>query len=102
MDAWLVARPCEPEQPARERDTADDHRGKTPFRNRNVVVSGEFSVIGGLHEHNVQPSQQHSNNHAEKWQSANTGVHVMDLLENNGVGGKEEVEQAVNEGHVDT
>ena len=65
VDAGFVAGPPKPEQPACEGYTTHDDRGKTPFRDGHVVVRRQFSIVGWLREHNVQPGQEHSDNHAK-------------------------------------
>jgi len=48
VDGWFVARPAEPEKPTGEGETTEHDRGKTPFRDGDAVVGGEFAIVGGL------------------------------------------------------
>lgn len=85
MDISLITRPSEPEQAASKSNTANHDRWKTPFRNRDVVVSCELSIISWLPGSNEQSSEQHSSYHAEVWKTSNTLIETMNLLEDNWV-----------------
>lgn len=51
---------------------------------------------------NVHTCADLAKNHSEIGQTAYTGAEAVSLLEDDGIGGEEEVEKAVNESHVDT
>lgn len=101
MGRGLVSRPAEPEQAAGEGDTAEDDGEETPFRNGDAAVGFELAVVRRLGEGDVDTRRDLAEDHAEIGQTAHAGVEVVDLLEDDGIGGEEEVEQAIDEGHVD-
>ena len=101
VDVAAVAGPCEPEQPDGEGGAPGDDGGEAPFRQGDVVVGGEFAVVGRLEEDDDDAGGEHAGDGAEEGQAADARVEAVDLLEDDGVGGEEEVEQPVNEGHVD-
>lgn len=86
VDVGAVARPAEPEETAGEGHTAVDDRWQTPFWNRDVVISLELTIVACLGQHDIETGQEHPDDHPEVWQSSNTTVEAMDLLENDRVG----------------
>jgi hypothetical protein len=100
VDRLLVARPAEPKDANGEANASGDDFRETPLGNRHVVVRGEFPVVSGLADEDQDAGEQLSDDHAEKRETADAEIHVVDALENEGVGGQEEVQEAVDEGHV--
>jgi hypothetical protein len=100
VDRLLIARPAEPKDANGEADPSSDDFRETPFRDRHVVVCSEFPVVSGLADEDQDAGEQLSDDHAEKGKTADAEIHVVDALENEGIGGQEEVQEAVNEGHV--
>lgn len=98
VDVLGVAGPREPEQPHGESDAADDDLGQTPLGHRHVVVGRQLALVARLPEHDEGAGQQLARDHAEVGQAADAQVHAVDLLEDDGVGREEEVEDAVDEG----
>ena len=102
MDAGaLVARPAEPEEAGGEGEGAGDGEGESPFGDGDVVVGAEFADVAWVCEHDEDEGYEFAGDHAEVGESADTFVEVVLALEDEGVGGEEEVEEAVDEGHVE-
>ena len=102
MDIFFVARPAEPEQTTREGHTTDDCRWETPFRNSNAIIRSQFLIVVALRIGDISTSKQHAKHHSKIRQSTNAWVEMVGLLEDDGVGCEEEIEETVDEGHVDT
>lgn len=98
MDVLGVAGPGEPEEADGEGNAADDDLGQAPLGDGDVVVGGELALVAGLADDDESAGEQLANDHAEVGEAADAEVHAVDLLEDDGVGGEEEVEDAVDEG----
>lgn len=98
VDVLGVAGPREPEQADRESNAADDDLGQAPLGHRHVVVGRQLALVARLPEDDEGAGQQLAHDHAEVGQAADAQVHAVDLLEDDGVGREEEVEDAVDEG----
>ena len=96
-----IARPAEPEETGGEGDTAGDDGWETPLRDGDTVVGIELARVPRLLEDDGNTGEDLTSNHAKEGQAGDTGSHVVDTLEDHGVGRQEEVENSVNEGHVD-
>jgi len=51
--------------------TSDDDRRQAPFRDRNVVVRGQFATVSGLDDDHVDAGEYFSQDHAEEWELMN-------------------------------
>lgn len=101
VGAGLVSSPAEPEDTSRKRDTSGNDTRKTPFGDGDSVVGLELTNIPGVLRQHGGASDQLTEDHAEEGETGDARRHVVDTLEDKGVGRQEEVEQAINEGHVD-
>ena len=93
--------PAEPEEAACEGDSAGDGDGEAPFGDRDVVVCGEFAHVAAVGAGDDDESDDFARDHAEVGEAADALVEAVLALKDEGVGGKEEVEEAVDEGHIE-
>lgn len=100
VDLLLVTSPCEHEKSSREDGSSDNHRWKTPFWDGNAVVLLELADVGWLDHDDVGTGEELAGDHSEVWETTDTWVHAVDALEDDWVGGQEEVEKPVDEGHI--
>ncbi|KAH0543277.1 hypothetical protein GP486_008588, partial [Trichoglossum hirsutum] len=100
VDICLVPCPSEPEQTPCERYAANYHRRQSPLRNGYVVIRLEFAVVRRLQRYDEGACQKLAYHHAKVRQSRDARFPASNLLEDDGVGGQEEIEEAVDEGHV--
>lgn len=98
MDVLGVAGPCEPEEADGEGHAAHDDLGQAPLGDGPVVVGGQLALVARLAQDDQGAGEQLADDHAEVGEAADAEVHAVDLLEDDGVGGEEEVEDAVDEG----
>lgn len=96
-----VAGPSEPEQTDGKGRAADDDGGKTPFGDGHVLVGGQLAVVGRLEQDDEERGEELADDHAEEGKAADAGVEAVHLLEDERIRGQEEIQQAVDEGHVD-
>jgi hypothetical protein len=90
-----VACPSEPEQAAGKQHAANHADGEAPFGDRDVVVGFEFADVAGIVEDDDDEGDDFAGDHAEVGEAAYASAPAVDALEDEGVGGEEEVEQAV-------
>lgn len=98
----IVACPAEPKETGGKACAAEDDLWQTPFRNGDVVVGSKLPLITGLACEDKCTSKELASNHAKKRQASNTKVHTVNALKHQWVGRQEEVQEPVDEGHVDT
>lgn len=97
-----VARPGEPEETQGERDPARDDGRKTPFRDGDVVIGGEFPVVARLQKNDDTACGELADDHTEEWKSTDARVHAVNSLKDDWIRGQEQIKQAINKGHVNT
>jgi hypothetical protein len=90
-----VACPSEPEQTGGKQHTADHTNRQAPFGNGDVVVGFEFADVAGVVEDDDDEGDDFADDHAEVREAAYTGAPAVNALEDEGVGGEEEVKQAI-------
>ena len=98
----LEARPAKPEQARRKGDTANDRRGHAPFGNRDSMIRIQFAIVRGLGQDDVDATADLANHETPVRKAGHTGGEAMNRLKDDGVRGEKEVEEPVQEGHVDT
>lgn len=94
--------PAEPEQTDGEEDGGGDH-GEQAFLGREAAVLLKLAGESGLSDDDDEgDADEDADQDAEEGQGGDTGVcPVADFHEGDGVGFEEEVEDAVDEAHVD-
>ena len=100
MNLFLVSSPGENKKSSCEDSSSDNHRWKTPFWDGDAVVLLELADVGWLDHDDVGSGEQLTDDHSEVWKTADTWVHAVNALEDDWVGGQEEVEKAVDKGHI--
>ena len=91
MNICFVAGPAEPEEAACERHAAYDCWWQTPFWDSNAVVRLQFSVVVALSVDDVSTGKNHAEYHSKIGKPANAWIEMVNLLEDDRVGGEEEV-----------
>lgn len=101
MDIGRVAGPAEPEEAGGKGDAAEDGGRKTPLGDGHAVICGQFAVIGRVEGEDEQAGEELADDEAEVGEAGDAVGEAVDAVEDDRVGGHEEVEQAVEEGHVE-
>lgn len=95
-----VAGPTEPEQAAGEECGAVHGLGHSPFGDRHVVVGLQLAPIRWLAQDHDDAGDGAAKHGAQLRQPADAWAHFINPLEDFGVGGQEEIEEAVNKGSI--
>ncbi|MCJ1413632.1 hypothetical protein MMC19_007754, partial [Ptychographa xylographoides] len=91
-------RPREPEQPERDQHGPADHEREPVFRLDRAVVRGYLARERGPRVNDRDADREADTDvEAEEWESAEPGCPSALLAEYDGVGGEEEVDDAVDE-----
>lgn len=96
-----VAAPAEPEDASREGDAAGDDHGETPLGDGDAIVGGQLSLVPGLVEQDDGTRNELANDHSKERKTRLAGVETVDALEDERISRQEQVEQTVDESHVD-
>lgn len=101
MDVSGVSGPAKPEQTGGKRDATGHHMGETPFRDGDIVVCSQFPRIPRLGQNDGQAAEHLTHDHAEIGEASDALAKTMHALEDHGVCGHEEIENAVYKGGID-
>lgn len=96
-----VAAPAEPKQAGGEDDATRHDDGEAPFRHGDVVVGLEFAHVLLVCEEDDEEADHDADDEGHVGQARDAQAEAVDLPEDDFVRGEVEVEQAVDEGHVD-
>lgn len=98
-DVWARC-PCEPEEANGEEEGASNHWWEALFGDDTAVLL-EFAGEAGLGGYGDGDASEYDANHdTNKWQRANTHIPATLLLEGNGKGFEEEVENTINHAEI--
>lgn len=92
--------PSEPKDTAGKRNATNHHVRQSPLGNGNAVVGLELAVVPRNLENDGEGRNKLTDDQAKEGETGLTQVEAMDTDENQGVCGKEKVEQPINEAHV--
>ena len=101
MYTGAVACPAEPEQADGEGDPAGHDERESPFGHRTATVGRKLAIIGGHGENDDDDAHNHPKTEGEEGEARLPGVEAMHPHEDKRVRFEEEVEDAVDEGHVE-
>lgn len=93
IEPTFVTTPAKPKKTYSERDTSNNHRWQTPFRDGDVVIGSELSVIAWLQKNDENSSTKHADNHTKVGKTPHAGRHMVNALEDYRVGRKEKVKK---------
>lgn len=102
MNISISPRPAKPEQAYGEHDTANHDLWETPFRESDIVVGRKLAVEGWHNDdHGRGTSRHNADAQRQKGETRDARAEVVHTLEDEWVGGEEEVYQRIDEGHVE-
>lgn len=100
MDRSFIARPAEPQQTQRKQGTSNDDRRQPPLGDGDSSIGFELLVVVPRVVDDVACDNEDAHDHSKEREAGNTWLHVMNTLEDKRISGQEEVEEAIDEGHV--
>lgn len=83
------ASPAEPKDTECKKDAANNDWGQSPFGDRLSIIRRKLLVIPWLQNHNEESGENFSHDHTKKRKTADASIEAVDLLEDDGVHGKE-------------
>lgn len=93
--------PSEPEDTNSKGNASGHHAWQSPLGHRNAIVPRQFAIIPGLLQDNSGTSQELSGNHTKEGETALSRVEAVNANKDERIGGKEEIQDAINKTHVD-
>lgn len=83
------ASPTEPKDAERKENAANNDWGQTPFGDRLSIICRKLLVIPWLQDHDKDSGENFSHDHTKERKTPDAGIEAVDLLEDDGVHGKE-------------
>ena len=97
-----TARPCEPEKADREENSAEYHREKALLGDRFAAISDHFALEAGLRRiDNNHYTSHDTEGDTQEGERPDAEIPMPLLLEGDRVGFEEEVDNAVDKGHIE-